>query len=432
METGSSVSRRDTQEGVPGPPGPGCMMPLENHYQLLGIEPSAPLPTIQSALARLADEANRLAYTSPDRSRELWERVRQIRADLLSSSARRQVYDASLQPSVAIAVATLERPQPASSFPRCVAPTPPIPSPAPAPSAGRANGSASRAVALWALVVAASIVALTLALALVLHRPASPGAVRFARHVLPVPSGLAAAGSRKGVGFVSGKRITLTWHPVRGAALYHLQLAASSDAGSGFQHPLLSMLTEGTIHSLKLLGKQRYEWRVQALVDGTWSPYTRAVFLVARPGTSAPQLHMPTATSIKGEQVRLCWSPVPWSVAYLLRIHPPPGGGQITVHGTCQTVTEKPGTYRWRVAGLLRGIQTYAGPFSQPEYFTVPAPRTAALQPVIGVTRARLCGSRPILAQAIIRDARRFRIAVRSIGRAEKIRVFRCDTISAV
>lgn len=409
-------------------------MPLENHYQLLGIEPSAPLPTVQSALERLADQANRLAYTSPERSRELWELVRQIRDDLLSGSGRRQAYDASLQPSHASPVATLERPQPAPMLSPGGTPAPPIPPPALVPRVARTSGSIPRGVTLWRLLVAGSIVALALALALalVLNRPGSPAAIRVTTHALPAPTGLISTGFRKGAGFVSEKRVTLRWHPSRRAALYHLQLAAASGAGSDFQHPLLSTLTEGTSRSIKLPGERRYVWRVQALIHGSWSPYAPAVsFVVARPGTSAPHLHTPPASSITTDQVRLCWSPVPWAVAYLLRIQAASTREQITVHGTCQTLTEKPGTYSWSVAGLVRGVQTYAGPFSPPERFTVPAPRTAMLPPDFGVTGACLRRERPVLVRTNFGDVERVGVAVSGIGRDGKFLGFRCDKISS-
>lgn len=358
------------------------MMPPQNHYQLLGIEPTAPLPTVQSALERLAHEANQMAYTSPDRSRELWESVRQIRGDLLSGSARRQAYDASLQQSRS-SVATLERPwsSPASGVPTAPAPAVVLPVSTPA---RKASASDRHGAAVWPLLVAAAVVALTLGLAFAFHHPggARPHLVRhrITNRAIPTPSGLTTSGFHKGTGFVSGRRVTMTWHPVRGAVLYHLQVAAVSGAGSGFRHPLLSVLTQGTSRSLKIPGERRYMWRVQALVRGRWSPYAGVVnFLVERPSTSAPQPRPSSTSSIQGDQVRLCWSQVPWAVAYLLRLKPAPAGGDITVHGTCQTVAEKPGTYSWSVAGLVRGTQTYAGPFSVPQRFTVPAPRTAAI-----------------------------------------------------
>lgn len=354
------------------------MMLPENHYQLLGIEPSAPLPSVQSALERLADQANRLAYTSPERSRELWERIRQIRDDLLSGSARRQAYDASLQQSQVPIVAPLELQQPVTSPSRPEAVVAQTQSPTP-PHGRRSVPSArtsSRRVPIWPLLVAGGIVALTLVLAFALGRPSSSRARHVTHHVLSGPGGLSASGFRKGAGFVSGKRITLKWRPVTGAALYHLEVAPVSR--SGFQHPLLSVLTKSSSYSVKLPGERRYMWRVQALIAGSWSPRARVKsFLVARPGTSAPQLRTPPASSIQSGQVRLCWSSVPWAVAYLLRIQPAAPAGPMIVHGTCQTVMEKPGTYSWAVAGLIRGVRTYTGPFSPVERFTVPQPSTA-------------------------------------------------------
>lgn len=358
-------------------------MPPQNHYQILGIEPTAPLPSVQSALDRLANQANQLAYTSPDRSRELWERVRQIRGDLLSSPARRQAYDASLQQS-RFSVATMERAVASSVSRTPSAPEAAIPPPVPTGPAPRVGGSRRHGVGVWPLLAAAAIVALTLGLAFALHHPASPHphrvTHRVTQRVLPSPSALTTTGFRKAAGFVSGKRITMRWHPIRGAVLYHLQVAAISGAGSAFRHPLLSVLTEGTSHSVKLPGERRYMWRVQALVSGRWGPYARrAGFLVERPSTSAPQPRPSAASPTQDDQVRLCWSPVPWAVAYRLRIQPLPAAGDMTVHGTCQTVTENPGTYTWSVAGLVRGVQTYAGPFSAVQRFTVPASRTAAI-----------------------------------------------------
>jgi hypothetical protein len=353
-------------------------MPPENHYELLGIEPTAPLPAVRTALERLEDQANRLAYTSPDRSRELWARIRQIRDDLLAGSERRRAYDASLQRTRVPILTTIERTQPATS--------PPMPESAgtavspPVPASRGVETGASRAVPIWPLLVAAAVVAVTLVLAFALHRPVAPRAHRVTYHAPPAPAGLEAGGFRKGAGFVSGKRITLTWHSVPDAALYHVQVASQSGAGSGFQHPVLSVTTEATSYSLKLPGERRYIWRVQALIAGRWTPRARfKSFLVARPGTSAPQPHPSPASSIRNGHARLCWSAVPWAVAYLLRVQPATGGEQmLTVHSTCQTVTEKPGGYSWTVAGLIRGVRTYAGPFSVVEHFSVLAPSTAA------------------------------------------------------
>lgn len=352
------------------------MMPNANHYQLLGVDRSAPTPTLQSALERLAERATRLAYTSPEGSHELWEQVRRIRADLLSDPARRASYDASLREAPLGAAPALEdaRPEPIPAPPSVPHPTARPPS---ATSSAHPVVAPAR-IALWPLFAAAAAVALTLVLIFVARGRASARPRVAVRHAVPAPAELSATGFRAGPGFVSGKRIILHWHvPPRAindhlAVVYRLQVASAAD--QRFRSPLLSTLTGSTAESLKLPGERRYLWRVKVLIAGRWSPYAPAArFLVARPRTSAPLLRPATIVSRTHGRVRLCWSAVPWAIAYLVRIQPSPGVA--IIHGTCWTLTEKPGRYRWTVAGLIRGVQTYPGRFAAPHDFTVPKRR---------------------------------------------------------
>ena len=79
------------------------MAAVDNHYEFLGLEPSAPQAAIEAAIERLSEQAIALVYTSPQRSSDLWERIRRMRRDLLATSEGRQVYDEALQRSEAMA-----------------------------------------------------------------------------------------------------------------------------------------------------------------------------------------------------------------------------------------------------------------------------------------------------------------------------------------
>src|SRR5579883_2065682 len=68
----------------------------ESHYAALGLDRSASHWDIQNAIDRLVHEADLLAYRDPSASHQLWDRIHQIKEDLLSTPTRREIYDASL------------------------------------------------------------------------------------------------------------------------------------------------------------------------------------------------------------------------------------------------------------------------------------------------------------------------------------------------
>ncbi len=72
------------------------MTPVENHYEFLGLDASASTAEIEAAIESVTVDAVTLVYTSPQRSAELWERIRQMRRDLLATPEGRQVYDDAL------------------------------------------------------------------------------------------------------------------------------------------------------------------------------------------------------------------------------------------------------------------------------------------------------------------------------------------------
>lgn len=107
-------------------------------YSILGVGPDATTEQIAVAVERLARQANALAITAPERARQLRDRVRAIKRDLLSGAESRQRYDHRL---VARAAAGADSPPPVpapTASPRPAFPTAPYryrpPSPAkPAP-----------------------------------------------------------------------------------------------------------------------------------------------------------------------------------------------------------------------------------------------------------------------------------------------------------
>jgi hypothetical protein len=68
--------------------------PVRNWYEMLGLDPSATNEEIAAATERLARQAASLATTSPERSQQLRDTVRTIRADLLTGQDARARYDA--------------------------------------------------------------------------------------------------------------------------------------------------------------------------------------------------------------------------------------------------------------------------------------------------------------------------------------------------
>jgi ARC6-like, IMS domain len=68
----------------------------ESHYEFLDVDMFAPRAVVQGAVERISKQANAMANTTPAHARELRDRLRQIKADLLESDARKNAYDCRL------------------------------------------------------------------------------------------------------------------------------------------------------------------------------------------------------------------------------------------------------------------------------------------------------------------------------------------------
>jgi hypothetical protein len=338
---------------------------VDNHYEFLGLEPSATQEEIEGAIARVSEQAITLVYTSPQRSSDLWERIRQMRRDLLATPEGRQVYDEALLRRRKLA----QEPRPATEAPRPFrlpeeASPIPIPLPAravPATTAeSREDNGDTRGIAWpYALVAAAAVLAIV-ASALLAHDSASTPSRR------PVAMSLSQLGAAHGSKFVSGHYVTLAWTRVPRASAYRLQVATTPGDPSDavvFAHPTSTVKVSKPTYHLKVTGAQWYYWRVQALVGGKWQRYTHSIhFAVAKPKITKPVALAPETGIVKGgKRARLCWSPVQGAVGYRLRI-----GGQKTrtVRNTCVTLSVRPKTYHWSVAALVQGAGVYTGAYS--------------------------------------------------------------------
>lgn len=98
-----------------------------NWYDLLGLPVGAPDDEVAAAAEKLSRHAAALATTAPERSQQLRDTVRSIRADLLSGSAARAHYDARLASSPAAGPAASPPPQPPAAPPPFTAPASPPP-----------------------------------------------------------------------------------------------------------------------------------------------------------------------------------------------------------------------------------------------------------------------------------------------------------------
>jgi hypothetical protein len=68
----------------------------QDWYTVLGLERTATDAAVGDAVERLSRQASALANTAPDRSQQMRDTVRAIRADLLSGPATRATYDGRL------------------------------------------------------------------------------------------------------------------------------------------------------------------------------------------------------------------------------------------------------------------------------------------------------------------------------------------------
>jgi len=238
----------------------------DDHYAFLGLHAGASQAELERAVRQAAQHADTLAYASHADSAHAWARIRQVKMDLLSSPERRHAYDRSLvyvPPSRHVFLSTVEGSsamrQPARAVPVDVAPSF-------QPSSHRAPW------VLQALITGTLAVALTaVGLALVLDKSHSP------LHGIPRATGLGISGPHIGNAFASGHDVTLQWHDVAGASLYHLEFAtlplrgANSDIAGRLIH---TVNVHGTEFVLHLHGQQQYGWRIAALVHDRWSTFT--------------------------------------------------------------------------------------------------------------------------------------------------------------
>lgn len=248
------------------------MARIDNHYDFLGLEVSASVREIRQALDVVGLEADALLHISPERSFELWERIRQIRHDLLEDRKRRQEYDTALlaaNPSMA------QEPHLFQLDPHVHRALLQARSPQPAPKPTRTSSQPAerRSPLLYIVGVAGALaVAAALAAAVLLGpkgQPAqSPVAVapgRLTEH--PVPSGNGSSARRL---------VHLRWAAVRGASRYRVQIASGSgQVGAAiFAHPMVIAETGSTDYTLQVSPNRLYAWRVQVYVRGRWTPYS--------------------------------------------------------------------------------------------------------------------------------------------------------------
>ena len=238
----------------------------DDHYAFLALHAGASQAELERAVRQAEQHADALSYASHADSAHAWARIRQVKTDLLSSPERRHAYDRSLvyvPPSRHVFLSTVKGSravgQPGRAEPVDVAPSF-------QPSSHRAPW------VLQALITGTSAVALTaVGLALVLDNSHSP------LQGIPQATGLGISGAHIGNAFASGHDVTLKWHDVAGASLYHLQFAAlplhgaNSDVASKVVH---TVNVHGTQFVMHIHGQQRYAWRIAALVNGHWSAFT--------------------------------------------------------------------------------------------------------------------------------------------------------------
>ena len=66
---------------------------VQDWYAVLGLSPNAELKDIDAAIEQKSRQASAIANTSPDRSQQIRDMIRAIRADLLSGAEKRQEYN---------------------------------------------------------------------------------------------------------------------------------------------------------------------------------------------------------------------------------------------------------------------------------------------------------------------------------------------------
>lgn len=342
------------------------MAAVDNHYEFLGLEPTASQAEIEAAIEKISEQAISLVYSSPQRSADLWERIRHMRRDLLATPEGRQVYDEALRRTET--TATRGRTAPLELRPAFrQAEVPTRPAALPAGEAPRLvavepteEKEDSRGIAWPYALVAAAAVLVAVAGALVAREPGVTPARR------PVAMTLSQLGALHGTKFVSGGSVKLTWTKVPHASMYRLQITTApgvpSDAAV-FAHGSRTISVTKSTYTLRVTGSQLYYWRVQARVGKTWQRYSPSQhFAVAKPVVTMPVALAPVTGIAKGgKHARLCWSAVAHADGYRLRVQ---GQPTRTVSGTCVTLSVQPRSYRWSVAALVKGAGVYTGAYS--------------------------------------------------------------------
>ncbi|MBV9279435.1 MAG: serine/threonine protein kinase [Chloroflexi bacterium] len=252
--------------------------------------------------------------------------------------------------------------------------------PAPMSPQGRASRTGGDVRAGRGLALAICALALVFGpMALLLSRGPSS---QHARAFSLLPAALSMSGPRSQDLYVSGGTVTLRWTGVPHARVYRLQLAALSSRPhpADFGHPLRTDLVESTSRTVRVVGRQAYSWRVQALVDGRWGPYTAAKdFTVAPPAVGTPRLLSPQDGASSGAaRVRLCWSHVAGADGYRVRVT---GLRAVGARSTCIWLPVRPQTYSWSVSAYVQGAGLYSGRPSARRRFTVRRPPSPAPTP---------------------------------------------------
>jgi len=323
------------------------MSRLDDHYRILGIDADATNDVVESAVERLVEQADVLAYTSPQRANELWDRVRQIRQDLLSDPERRALYNQALLQTRTVPIA------------------PSVPSPAAAaPAVALSTRDRRRRAAPFLPLLVSAIMGAAVVLAAMTaleHRTAT------VKPSVPTAMMLSVAGSRHAGQYPSGQPVAFRWSRIPHAIKYQLRIVAmTGDPRAPFQ----TVVTTNTSYTTSLLGLQRYMWRVRPYVTGRWGRASRWQSLtVSRPAVGVPVPLTPANQAvIAATQVQFCWTRVEGASGYRLRIR---GVGGRSLHDTCAWMSVHPAPYRWTVAALVRGRYVYTGAFTRRQYFTV-------------------------------------------------------------
>jgi hypothetical protein len=329
----------------------------DTHYEVLGVAENASTAEVEAAVAQLAHVASALALTAPAQADALWLRIRQISRDLLSGDERRRAYDQSLPGHVA---------RPRTSAPEKAALAAPVVmgtairprqarvAPLSARSGRRSlrKGAADLGVAL----------ALMAAVSLLFVQPWNWG------HSTVTPSAplaLSAAGPQQGDAYRSGEAVQLHWTSAGRNAIYRVQIGRGTslkDRFVAFLPAWRRVLTDQTSYTFHALGPQFYFWRVQAMVGGTWQPWSQtSVLAVAAPQVSIPNPRGGSVRNIRPGRTRLCWTPVAGAAGYSVSVD---ARSPLSTTATCVSVNLGNGVHHWRVAATARGVRLYIGAYS--------------------------------------------------------------------